>query len=79
MRWTISNPLDEYRRADFPKRLHLYLQYRDLRSEFVEMDRNGLHRETPNSRPRHKCFSVICGGTLSHLPGGCVKRLFGMT
>lgn len=79
MRWTINNPLDEYQGADFTKRLHLYLQHRELRSEFMEIDRHGLPPGTAKSRPRHKCFSMIRGGTLPHLTDGCMKRLFGMT
>ncbi len=79
MRRTVNNPLDEYRGADLTRRLHLYLQYPDLRPEFMEIDRKGLHPGTLKSGPRHKCYSAIRGGTLSHLTGGCMKRLFGMT
>ena len=79
MKWTRDNPLDEYRRANFSKRLHLYLQYRDLRSEFMEIERNGLQPEALDRVPRHRCLSVIRMGNLSHLTGGCMKRLFGIT
>jgi hypothetical protein len=76
MKCTISNLLDSYRRADFSKRLHLYLQYRDLRSEFSEIERNGLRPEALKGRPRKECSSAICVGTLTHLMGGtCEKAL----
>ena len=77
MKWNTNELLDAYRRADFGKRLHLYLQYRDLRPEFMEIERNGPRPELRKSRPRHKCFSVIHADTLSHLTGRCLKRRFG--
>jgi hypothetical protein len=40
MRRTTRDLLDEYSQADFTKRLHLYLQYRELRPEFVQTDQN---------------------------------------
>jgi hypothetical protein len=78
MKWNTNELLDAYRRADFSKRLHLYLQYRDLRPEFMEIERDALRPEVRKSGPRHKCFSVIHAGTLSHLTGRCVKRRFGI-
>ena len=42
MQWTTSDFLNDYRHADFSKRLHLYLQYRELRHEFIEIDRNEI-------------------------------------
>ncbi len=32
--------LDEYRNADFEKRLYFSLSYRDLRDEFLEIDQS---------------------------------------
>ena len=54
MKRTTSDLLKEYREADFTKRLHLYLQHRDLRSQFVETDQNELASEATKSldRPR---------------------------
>jgi len=51
MQWTTSDLLDDYRHADFFKRLHLYLQYPELRPEFAEMDRNELPPATLGSMP----------------------------
>jgi len=54
MKRTTSDLLKEYREADFTKRLHLYLQHRDLRSQFVETDQNELASKAAKSldRPR---------------------------
>jgi hypothetical protein len=34
--------IDEYRGADFTRRLHIYLQFPDLRSEFMAIDQSDL-------------------------------------
>ena len=36
----INKILDEYRNADFEKRLYYSLSYRDLRDEFLEIDQS---------------------------------------
>jgi len=54
MQWTTSDLLDDYRHADFSKRLHLYLQYREVRHEFIEIDRNELPPATLGSKPACK-------------------------
>ena len=35
---TAEGILEEYRKGDFYKRLNLYLQYRDLRCQFMQID-----------------------------------------
>ncbi len=35
---TVETLLEEYRKGDFHKRLNLYVQYRDLRRKFMEID-----------------------------------------
>jgi len=45
MKQHIYGLLDRYREADWNTRLDLYLQYPDLRGEFLEIDRDGLCRE----------------------------------
>ena len=37
--------ISEYREADFDRRLHMYLQFPPLRSEFILIDRNDLNRD----------------------------------
>ena len=32
--------LEDYRQADFTKRLHLFLEYSDLRAEFMQIDQD---------------------------------------
>lgn len=34
--------IDAYRRADFARRLHLFLDYADLREEFMEIERGEM-------------------------------------
>jgi hypothetical protein len=61
MKRTTNDLLEEYRQADFTKRLHLYLQHRDLRPEFVETDQSELApkatRSTDRSRRVPKFFT----------------------
>lgn len=57
MRRKTRDLLDEYRQADFTKRLHLYLQHRELRPEFIETDRKELEPVVPERMPRSKRFS----------------------
>jgi hypothetical protein len=76
MNWNANDPLEEYRSADFNKRLHLYLQYPELRSEFVEMDRNDLQREAPQCVPGFNCLPKIRLRSLFNLKAGCVRRRF---
>ena len=72
MRRTKSDLLDEYRHADFSKRLHLYMQYPELRSEFIETDRNelksGVPEKIPGSKRFRKFFTCTFGKTCS-FPG----------
>ena len=37
--------ISEYREADFDRRLHMYLQFPPLRSEFILIDRDDLNRD----------------------------------
>ena len=54
MKRTTSDLLDEYKHADLTKRLHLYLQYPELRPEFIETDRNELRSGEPERIPGSK-------------------------
>ena len=36
----IKSIIDEYRNADFEKRLYFFLSYRELRDEFLEIDQS---------------------------------------
>ena len=46
MNRTTPSLLDEYRSADLTKRLNLYLQYRELRPEFAQIEQNeSVHRQ----------------------------------
>ena len=54
MKRTTNDLLDEYKDADFTKRLNLYLQHRELRSDFVETDRNELRSKGLDREPKSK-------------------------
>lgn len=79
MKRTISELLDEYRCSDFTKRLHLYLQYAELRPEFMEMDRKVPHAEAQGRMAGSKCIPKVAAGTLFSLKPHCLGRLFGIT
>ncbi|MBU0733504.1 MAG: hypothetical protein KJ573_04900 [Proteobacteria bacterium] len=51
MKRTTSDLLDEYRHGDLTKRLHLYLQYRELRPEFAETHQNEPGPIAPRKMP----------------------------
>lgn len=44
----ISSVLDDYRNGDFDQRLTLFLNYRDIRQEFIEIDEADLNGENPH-------------------------------
>lgn len=57
MKRTTSDLLDDYRHADFTKRLNLYLQYPELRREFIETDRNEHSSREPKRLHKSKWSS----------------------
>lgn len=52
--------LEEYRNADITKRLHLYLQYPDLRSEFAQVEKNESAHGQPSSKPGRSGIQMAC-------------------
>ncbi len=74
MQRTTSDFLDEYRHAGFSKRLHLYLQYRELRYEFIEIDRNELPPATHACKPECKRLPRSRNRVFFWLMSGFVKR-----
>jgi hypothetical protein len=79
MRHTTNDLMDEYLQADFTKRLHLYLQYPELRTEFTEVERENLQPEGEHSMSGSKRIPNVRADDLLTLKPCCVKRLFGMT
>ena len=68
----------EYGDADFNRRLHMYLQFPRLRSEFILIDQRNLNAESPAgfTSPR---FSLAARMTvLLSSVAVCVKKLFGL-
>jgi hypothetical protein len=59
--------LDEYQQNDFFGRMHLFLQYRDLRGVFQEMERKEskapgpavISNENPDQGELPKLFSIL--------------------
>jgi len=47
---TRDDLLNDYRNADPTRRLHLYLEHRELRSEFMETDQNELQAKAVRKR-----------------------------
>lgn len=55
-----SNIVEEYRNADFEKRLYLFLTHRSFRDEFLEVDQNDLSVE-PSQKPIKNKRRMCCG------------------
>ena len=54
----IKSIIDEYRNADFEKRLYFFLSYRELRDEFLEIDQSDTSvgfSENPNKNKCRPC------------------------
>jgi hypothetical protein len=51
----INSLLKEYRDGDFEKRLSLFLNYRDIRKEFVEIDEADMNGYKDCSADKGKC------------------------
>lgn len=65
----------EYRKADFNQRLHMYLQYPQLRSEFILIDQDELNTAAPLKSRRHS-LTIQMNDILASV-SACVKRIFG--
>ena len=50
-----KNIIEEYRNADFEKRLYFFLSYRSLRDEFLEIDRSDASVKFSPKPIRIKC------------------------
>jgi len=74
---TRDDLLDDYRNADPTRRLHLYLEHRELRSEFMETEQNELRAKTVCKRAGSgwlsRFFACPFEGTGWHIAGarGC--------
>jgi hypothetical protein len=54
-----NNIIEEYRNADFEKRLYLFLSHRSLRDEFIEIDQSDTFVEFSEKSVKRKC--PMCG------------------
>ena len=60
----IKRILDEYRNADFEKRLYFSLSYRDLRDEFTEIDQSKTS-DGSSANPIKNRYRPCCNWGLS--------------
>ena len=67
--------LNEYRQADFTRRLHMYLQFPDMRAEFADLEKRG----TQPAQCRYGCKSESRRDAVLNPKPGILKRLFSMT
>ena len=51
---SIDTILEQYRNSDLHGRLNLYLLYRELRKEFIAIDRADIHRNALRSDQKEK-------------------------
>ena len=74
MKQRISGLHDRYRCADGNTRLHLYLQYPDLRTEFIEIDRIDLGRKEADRTDSARCISMVQKSRFFGVMAGCMRR-----
>lgn len=68
----VEDILLEYEKGDMNKRLHLFLQFRDLRKDFQEIDLKERRYQTFSSPKLCRSFFRTvskCGGQLVHRTG----------
>ena len=53
MNTNLNNIYDDYRKADFTDRLHMYLQFRELREDFFEIEQEKTDTDYFFSYNRH--------------------------
>jgi len=72
----IQHIIKEYREADFKRRLHIFLTYRSLRSQFSEIDDWEMPFMCPGFfKPQQKVFKVSGSfGFILPWVGGLLKR-----
>jgi len=75
MNQSISGLLDRYRCGDWNTRLNLYLQHRDLRVEFIEIDRSDLCRIEEDHIHSAGYLSAVPKSCFFGVMAGCMRRL----
>ena len=68
----------EYRKADFNRRLHMYLQFPHLRSKFIIMDQNDLNLNESVGFKLHRNSLAAQLSLIFCSAAGCAKKLFGI-
>ena len=67
----------EYRDADFNHRLSLYLQYPQLRSDFILIDQNDLTSDLSTGSRLRENFPLAQISMVLGLVAGSAKKIFG--
>gem|GEM_PF-3746939 len=75
MKQNMGGLLERYRDADGNTRLNLYLQYRDLRTEFIEVDRCDLCRNQEDHIRHTGCCARVQKNHYFAPLAGCMRRL----
>jgi len=65
----------EYRTADFNRRLHMYLQFPSLRSDFMAIDQGDLNDQLSGHAARRRSSLTALLSVLFSATAACVKRL----
>ena len=68
---TIENIIEEYKKGDFEKRVNLFLECRELRSEFIEIDMK--ERKAKSLNPSYSAFLKVKRGRSVFSP---IMRLY---
>ena len=68
----------EYGAADFNRRLHMYLQFPELRSKFISIDQDNRGAELAAGFPSSGFSPAARLAVLLGAAAGCVKKLFGL-
>jgi hypothetical protein len=68
----------EYRDADFNHRLSLYLQYPQLRSDFILIDQNDLTSDLSTGSRLRENFSIAQISMVLGLVAGSAKKFIGI-
>lgn len=75
MKRSMSDLMDRYRDASGNTRLHLYLQYPELRAEFIEIDRSDLCRKKGDRTRSDGCSSEVRKRPFFGAMAGCMGKL----
>ena len=68
----------KYREADFNQRLNMYLQYPQLRSDFIRIDQDDLKTDLSTGFKLRKKLSLAQMSMVLSWAATCAKKIFGI-